>query len=420
MSDLLLTGIGRLVTNVGQPGASEVIEGAAVAISDRSLGSVRPIGRKQPKVPGGTITWVGPEPDLPDEYRDCETIDCDGRAVIPGFVDAHTHLAFGGDRGDEFVQRLGGADYEEILAAGGGIQSTVRATRVTGFDELTASTTERLARMRSYGTTTVEVKSGYGLEVDTEVRQLQAAHAAGAAAVVDVVPTYLGAHVVPFDRQHDRDAYVADVAGPMLEACAPLATYCDVFCDQGAFTVDETRTIQAAATAAGLKPRLHANQLGQTGGVDLAIEIGAVSADHLDHLTDAQVAALAASNTVATLLPTVSLSMRIPQPRGADLWAAGATVALATDCNPGTSYVENMQLVVAMAVLEMRLTIGQAVWSATRGGALALELDDRWWIVPGAAADLVILDAPSESHLAYRPGTNLAWRTVKSGLVVTG
>ena len=351
-------------------------------------------------------------------FRARPTIDCDGRAVMAGFVDSHTHLAFGGDRGDEFVQRLAGADYEEILAAGGGIQSTVRATRDTGVDELTEATTRRLERMRSYGATTVEVKSGYGLEVDTEVRQLQAAHAAGEAAGIDIVATYLGAHVVPFDRQDDRSGYVADVAGQMLEACAPLAKYCDVFCDQGAFSVDEARTIQLAATAAGLKPRLHANQLGPTGGVDLALEIEAVSADHLDHLTDAQVGALAASRTVAVLLPTVSLSMRVPQPRGKDLWAAGATVAIATDCNPGTSYVENMQLVVAMAVLEMGLTISQAIWSATRGGALALELDDRGWIGPGAAADLIILDAPSESHLAYRPGTNLVWKVLKGGEVV--
>ena len=357
---------------------------------------------------------------MPDEYRDRETIDCDGRAAIPGFVDAHTHLAFGGDRGDEFVRRLEGADYEEILAAGGGIQSTVRATRTTDLADLTTATAARLQRMRLHGTTTVEVKSGYGLEVETEVRQLEAARAAGSAVGIDVVPTFLGAHVVPFDRRDDRDEYVAEVAGPILDACAPLATYCDVFCDQGAFSVEETRTIQAAARGAGLKPRLHANQLGPTGGIELALEIGAVSADHLDYLTDTQVAALSASSTVATLLPTVSLSMRIPQSRGADLWEAGATVAIATDCNPGTSYVENMQVVVAMAVLEMRLTIGQAVWSATRGGAMALELDDRGWIGAGAAADLVILDAPSESHLAYRPGTNLVWKVVKNGRVVVG
>ncbi len=272
--------------------------------------------------------------------------------------------------------------------------------------------------MAAHGTTTVEVKSGYGLERDTEMRQLQAAAAAGQAAGIDVVPTFLGAHVVPFDRREERNSYVDDVAGPMMDACAPLAVYCDVFCDQGAFSVEETRRIQSAAVQAGLRPRLHANQLGPTGGVELAIEIGAVSADHLDHLDDDQVGALAESGVVATLLPTVSLSMRIPQPRGRDLWRAGATVALATDCNPGTSYVENMQLVVALAVLEMGLTIEQAVWSATRGGALALEIGDRGWLGVGARADLVVLDAPSESHLAYRPGTNLAWKVLKGGMVL--
>ena len=388
-----------------------------MAVSSRSLGSAVPTGTAEPNpARGGVVVWAGPEPDLPDEFHDTAAIDCEGRAGIPGFVDSHTHLTFGGDRGDEFVQRLAGADYEEILAAGGGIQSTVRSTRASSLADLVNSTVARLERMKAYGTTTIEVKSGYGLEVETEVRQLEAAHRAGEIAGIDVVPTFLGAHVVPFDR--DRDAYVGEVAGPMLDACAPLATYCDVFCDQGAFSVDETRVIQAAASSAGLRPRLHANQLGPTGGVDLAIEIGAVSADHLDYLTNGQIAALGASSTVATLLPTVSLSMRIPQPRGVDLWNAGATVAIATDCNPGTSYVENMQMVVAMAVLEMRLTIAQAIWSATRGGAMALELQDRGWIGVGSVADIVILDAPSESHLAYRPGTNLVWKVVKAGTVV--
>ena len=254
MSDLILTGISRLVTNLGRPGAGTVLHDAALAIRN------------------GVVAWAGPESDLPADYRDMDTLDCEGRTAIPGFVDSHTHVAFGGDRGDEFVQRLAGAEYEEILASGGGIQSTVRATRATTLDDLTTSTTARLQRMRSYGTTTVEVKSGYGLEVDTEVRQLEAAQASGLAVGIDVIPTFLGAHVVPYDRRDDRDSYVSDVAGPILDACAPLATYCDVFCDQGAFSVEETRTIQAAASAAGLKPRLHANQLGQSGGVELAIE----------------------------------------------------------------------------------------------------------------------------------------------------
>lgn len=395
MSERVLTGISRLVTNDGP-----VVEDAAVAVR------------------GGVVTWAGRRTDLSADLRAADHLDCEGRAVIPGFVDSHTHLAFAGDRGDEFVQRLAGADYEELLAAGGGIQSTVRATRAADPAQLRDATTARLRRMAAHGTTTVEVKSGYGLEAATEARQLEAAAHAAESAGVDVVPTFLGAHVVPWDRRDDRKAYVADVAGPMLEACAPLATFCDVFCDRGAFTVDEARTILEAARGRGLAPRLHANQLGQTGGVELAIELGAMSADHLDHLDDEQIAALAASEVVATLLPTVSLSMRLPQPRGRDLWAAGATVALATDCNPGTSYVESMQLVVAIAVLEMGLTIDQAVWSATRGGAAALGLTDRGWIGAGAAADLVVLDAPSESHLAYRPGVNLAWLVLKGGAPV--
>jgi imidazolonepropionase len=403
MADLLLTGIGELVTNASE--ATDlvgVVRDGAVAARD------------------GMVVWAGPEADLPVELRDGPTIDCGGRAVIPGFVDAHTHLVFAGDRADEFASRLRGVGYEERLAAGGGIHSTVRATRAASDAELVETAEARAGRMLAAGTTTVEVKSGYGLDVATERRMLEAARAVAESLALDVVPTFLGAHVVAVEHRDDREEYVRLITDEMLPACAPLASYCDVFCDRGAFTVDESRRIIAAGARHGLAPRLHAEQLSHTGAAMLAAEMGAVSADHLDHVTEEDAAALRGAGTVAVLLPVASFSMRNPQAPGRMLWDAGVTVALATDCNPGTSYVETMQTVVAVACLEMGLTPEEALWAATRGGAQALREPAKGWIGPGAVADLVVLDAPSYVHVPYRPGANLVWRVVKDGVVVVG
>ena len=255
-----------------------------------------------------------------------------------------------------------------------------------------------------------------GLDTPTEVRLLEAAARVSEVTPLDVVPTFLGAHVV--DREADRSAYVEMVIEEMLPACAPLARYCDVFCDEGAFTVGEAQRILDAASRHGLGARLHAEQLVRTGAATLAASVGAASADHLDHATDEDARRLAEAGTTAVLLPGASLSMRTPHPPARMLWDAGVTVALATDCNPGTSYVESMPLVVALAALELGLTPEEATWAATRGGALALEMPDRGWIGPGAAGDLVLLDAPSHLHLAYRPGAALTWRVVKGGVMV--
>jgi len=402
--DVVLTGISSLVTNDPRvPGPVGEIPQASVAIR------------------GGKVRWAGPESTLPLKYReDLPPLDCEGRAVIPGFVDAHTHLAFAGDRAEEFSRRMAGEDYEAILRAGGGILSTVRATREAPFSDLVSHTAARAQRMLEQGTTTVEIKSGYGLELVTELKQLRAAAQVQEQVPIDVVTTFLGAHVLPPEYASDREGYLRLLEEELLPACAPLAVYCDVFCDRGAFSPAEARRILVAAAHHGLRPRLHANQLGQTGGAGLAAEVKAVSADHLDHLTADQAAALTEAGTVAVLLPAVALSMRTPSPPGPMLLEAGAIVALATDCNPGTSYVESMQLVVALAVLEGGFTPAQAVWSATRGGALALEEEDKGWIRRGALADLVILDAPSYLHLSYRPGSNLAWKVLKEGTVVAG
>jgi imidazolonepropionase len=400
--DVLLTGISSLVTNDPYvPGLLGEIPNAAVAVR------------------GGTVRWAGPADTLPYKYReDLPEFDCDGRAVIPGFVDCHTHLAFAGDRADEFARRLAGEDYEAILAAGGGIQATVRATRETHFSELARQTAVRARRMLEHGTTTIEIKSGYGLELKTELRQLRAAVQVQEQVPVDVVTTFLGAHVVPAEYENDREGYLRLLEDEVLPACAPLAVYCDVFCDQGVFTVSEARRILTAAARHGLKAKLHADQLSSSGGAALAGELQAVSADHLDHIRPEDAAALAAAGTVAVLLPAVSLSMRTPPPPGPMLIDAGVDIALATDCNPGTSYVESMQLVVALAVLEGGLTPDQALWAATRGAALAVEERDKGWIGRTAVADLLVLDASSYLHLAYRPGGNLIWKVFKDGTLV--
>ncbi len=403
MTDLVLTGIGQLVTNDPQrDGLLGLVDEAAVAIK------------------AGRVAWVGPERELLRELRDLPELDCAGRSVLPGFVDAHTHLAFAGNRAEEFARRLRGETYEEILAAGGGIHATVEATRSTDSMRLLDSSIQRAKRMLGYGTTTVEIKSGYGLETEAEINQLEVAAAIDDELAIDVVPTFLGAHVIPKEFIGDRAGYIRLVIDEMLPAAAPLAKYCDVFCDEGAFTVDEAREILAAASEHGLRARMHANQLGHSGGAALAAELGAVTADHLDNITSDDVAALKAAGTVAVLLPTVSLSLRLPAPPARRLWDAGVPVAIATDCNPGTSYVENMQLVIAIASLEAALSPEEAVWAATRGGAMAIEAEDKGVIKPGAVADFAVLEADSYVEIPYRPGTDLVRIVIKNGKVVAG
>ncbi|MFK0234164.1 imidazolonepropionase [Streptomyces vinaceus] len=389
MTTTLVTNIGSLVTNdpaLGDGSPLGLIEKAAVVID------------------GGTVAWVGPAGQAPAADS---AFDANGRAVIPGFVDSHSHLVFAGDRTAEFNARMSGRSY-----SAGGIRTTVAATRAATDAELEANLVRHLDEARRQGTTTFETKSGYGLTVEDEARALRIA-----AAHTEEV-TYLGAHIVSPDYAEDPAGYVALVTGEMLTACAPHARWVDVFCEKGAFDGDQARAILTAGAAAGLIPRVHANQLSYGPGVQLAVELEAASADHCTHLTDSDVDALAqaADTTVATLLPGAEFSTRAQWPDARRLIDAGATVALSTDCNPGSSYTSSMPFCIALAVRDMGMTPDEALWAATAGGARALRRTDIGRITPGARADLALLEAPSHVHLAYRPGVPLVSAVWQKGV----
>ncbi len=328
-------------------------------------------------------------------------IDAHGSCVIPGFVDSHSHLVFAGDRADEFAARMAGQDYD-----GGGIRVTTEATRQASTDELDRLVRERLRRARLSGTTTMEIKSGYGLNVVDEKRALQVAEA------LTGETTFLGAHLVPPEYLGRPDDYIDLVCGEMLAAAAPHARWIDAFCETGAFDVEQCRRVLEAGRQAGLGLRLHGNQLGHGPGVQLAVEMGCASVDHCTYLTDDDIDALAGSNTVATLLPATDFSTRQPYPDARRLLDAGATVAIAANCNPGSSYTTSIPFCLALAVRDMNMTSDQALQAATLGGAAALGRTDIGRLTPGAKGHAVILDAPSHHHFAYQPGQNLIRQTV--------
>ena len=333
-----------------------------------------------------------------------EQIDAGGRCVIPGFVDSHTHLVFAGDRGDEFVARMAGAPYQA-----GGILTTVSATRAATDVELTSSLTRRHAEARRNGITTVEIKSGYGLTVAHERRLLDIAGG------VTADTTLLAAHVVPPEFAGRPDDYVDLIRDEMLDAAVGACRWVDAFCEEGAFDVDQCRAVLSAARARGFGGRLHANQLGYGPGVQLAVELGCASADHCTYLTDADIQALAGSTTVATFLPATDFSTRQPYPDARRVIDAGATVALATNCNPGSSYTSSMAFCIALAVRDLHMTIDEALRAATVGGAAALQRPELGRLGPGSPADAVVLDAPSYTHLVYRPGMQLVAGTLLGG-----
>ena len=381
----LITRIGELVTN---DDGWTAITGAALVIED------------------GTVAWTGPAAQAPAADS---VVDAGGRAVLPGFVDSHAHLVFAGERSAEFAARMAGRPYQA-----GGILTTVAATRAASDDVLRANLRRLVAEMLGQGTTTFECKSGYGLTVADEAR--------GLALAAEVTPevTYLGAHVVPPEFAGDVSGYVNLVRGPMLEACAPHSRWIDVFCEEGAFGADEAAAVLAAGRAWGLGTRIHANQLGPGPGIRVAAEAGAASADHCTFLTEADLDTIVSAPLVATLLPGAEFGTRHPYPDARRLLDAGATVALATDCNPGSSFTSSMAFCIALAVRDMRMTTQEAVWAATAGGARALRRSDVGHLGVGARADLVVLDAPSHTYLAYRPGVPLIAAVWQEGRPAAG
>ncbi|MDQ2728845.1 MAG: imidazolonepropionase [Actinomycetota bacterium] len=386
MTSLLVDRIGCLVTNDEQSGNGRLghLDGAVLVVDE------------------GQVVWVGASGGRPPPAD--ERVDVDGRTVVPGFVDSHGHLVFAGDRSDEFAARMGGRPYQA-----GGIRTTVAATRAASDEALTANATRLALEALASGTTTLECKSGYGLTVDDERRAVEVA------AAVTAEVTFLGAHVVPPEFAGRGDDYVALVCTAMLDACVARARWIDVFCERGAFDADQAREVLQAGQRRGLAARVHANQLETGPGAQLAVEVGAASADHLTHLSDVDVEALAASDVVATLLPGADFSTRSPFADGRRLLDAGATVALASDCNPGTSYTTNLPFCIALAVREMGLSPDEALWAATAGGAAALRRTDIGHLGIGATADFLVIDAPSPVHLAYRPGVPLVSQVWTSG-----
>lgn len=377
---LVIDNIGMLITNdptLGR-GPLGIVEKASVVIAH------------------DTVVSVGPAGEVAD---DC--IDADGAAVLPGFVDSHTHLVFAGDRSEEFTSRMAGQPYD-----GGGIRVTTDATRSTSTGELDRLVRLRLAEAHRAGTTTIEIKSGYGLNVADEARTLQVAETHTSET------TFLGAHLLPGEFEGRADDYIDLVCGDMLTAASPHAKWIDAFCEVGAFDVDQSRAVLEAGRSAGLGLRLHGNQLGTSGGVQLAVECGCASVDHCTHLTDADIEALAGSDTVATFLPAADFSTKQPYIDARRVIDAGATVAIASNCNPGSSYTTSISFCIALAVREMNMTIDEAVQAVTLGGAAALQRTDVGRITPGSKGHAVILDAPSHHHLAYRPGVPLIRHTI--------
>jgi imidazolonepropionase len=383
---VLYSGIAELVTNDPEQGDGTTLG----VIADGAV-----------LVAGDTVEWVGRRRDAPAADR---RVECGGVSVVPGFVDSHAHLVFAGERSAEFAARMSGQPY-----AAGGIATTVAATRAADDAALSAGVSRLAGELVAAGVTTFECKSGYGLDIQNEARSLLVARE------YTGETTFLGAHVVPAEYRDDRAGYIDLVTGPMLDACAPLARWIDVFCDRGAFDVDESRAILTAGIRAGLQPRMHAGQLGPSGGIQLAVELGAASVDHCTYATDTDIEALASGGTVATLLPGAEFSTRAPWPDARRMIDAGVTVAIATDCNPGSSFTTSMPFCIAVAVRDMKFTPAEALWSATAGGAAALRRDDVGALARGKRADFLCLAAPSYIHLAYRPGVPLIRDVVQAG-----
>lgn len=388
--DLLLTGIGELTTN------DRFVAGLLGTIQDASVA-----------IRGGIVRWAGPELALPDKYRSLPTLTCGGRAAVPGFVDGHSHALFGGEQGDRFAS----SEPHDLQYHRQGVAVAVASTAATSDKRLTEEVSDRLTRMLHHGTTTVEVKTGFGGDVAGERRLLDLAQRLDADLAIDVVSTVLVGAALP--SVTNPATYVDWVVETLLVECGPHASYIDIIPDR--FETAEIDRLFEASAGLGLSVRCHVTANPAGAALEIALRHDAVSVDHLDHVTERDIERLTGVKSVAVLLPT---SERGLGPPASAIWDSGVTVALGTDCNPVDSYVESMQLVISLAVSHLGLSVDQAVWAATRGGSVALEEPEKGWIGRGTFGDLVVLDAPSASHLAYRPGVNLAWRVIKDGAVV--
>ncbi len=409
----------------------KVLRHAAQFVGVTSPGELRKVGKQMSDpgiiadgaiiLDGDCIAWLGPTAELPHLPAEAEVIDVPGKVVVPGFVDSHTHLIFAGERLDEWEQRLRGASYQEIAAAGGGIMSTVRAVRRSSREELKTLARPRLHRLLSFGVTTVEVKSGYGLTPADEIKCLQAIAELNAEGPVELVPTFLGAHAVPAEYARDRGAYLSQLCDDMLPEVARcrLAEFCDVFCETGVFSLVESERVLRRAAGLGLKLKVHADELTPLGGASLAVRLGAVSADHLLCVTDEGIDALAGSGTVATLLPGTAFFLGMSAAPARKLIERGVCVALASDCNPGTCPTENLPLVGSMACMSMGMLPGEALTALTLNAAAALRRSDRLGsLAAGKQADLVVCNVSDYRELFYHFGVCHAWRVYKRGRVV--
>ncbi|RBP61983.1 imidazolonepropionase [Brevibacterium sanguinis] len=412
----LITGISELVTNAAPASGADApasgADGTTSAHPTAEVGRLNVVADAALIIDGERVAWSGPAAEAGAALAglgagDAETIDLGGKAVIPGFVDSHNHLVFAGDRSAEFAARMAGEKY-----SAGGIATTVAATRAATDEELEDNLVHLLDQARRQGTTTFEIKTGYGLTLDDEIRALRIINRHTEES------TLIAAHVVPPEHKENPEAYVSLVIDEIIPAAAGQAKWIDVFCEKGAFDEDQTRRIIEAGKAAGMKPRLHANQLTDGGALKLGAELGCVSVDHATFASDDDLAVLAHAGTVVTLLPGVEFSTRQPYPDARRYLAAGVTLAIASDCNPGSCFTNSLPFCIALAVRDMHFTVDQAVWAATAGGAHALERTDVGHLGAGARADLVVLDAPSYRHLAYRPGVHLVERVLAAGELV--
>ncbi len=409
---LVVRNIGELVTPTGRS-----------ARRGAQMSAVRTVRDAAVIVDLETIVWAGPASEIPRiDGPSPETVDAGGQAVVPGFIDAHTHFVFSGYRDEEFFWRASGVPYMDIHARGGGIANTVRATRAASLDELLASSAPRLERMLELGVTTVEGKSGYGLDLDTELRQLEAMRILDARQPVDIVPTFMGPHSIPKEYKGSPSAYIDFVIREVLPTVREkgLARFCDIFCERGVFELDDSRRFLEAAKAAGFGLKLHADEIVRLGGAGLAAELGATSADHLLKASPDDLDAMAKAGVVATCLPITAFTLREPYAEARAMIDRGLAVALASDLNPGSCFSQSIPLAAALAALYMKMSMEEILTALTLNAAAAVGLaDDRGSIEPGKLADMLILDAPTYRHLAYNVGMNVVGTVIKRGKIVS-